>query len=220
MKQIQNINISSRSIITDDDKHVKEIDANDILFGRGSAFYNNPGNVAFRKMIHVELVKYSIHAARSVKGDIIQSLIAKAKEQGRRFLVCSLENGIWVEAHPTLIRSKVSHALRDARHALLNSPTPKKTKFMYGKDLRRQKHLSIWNTNSFNIQQYCHLLSDHIERKKIPASKRAGPMKVKHNYGYKSYAEMSASNQFHDITLASNTSIVRKNNSHNMTIEW
>jgi hypothetical protein len=89
IKQTQNINISSRLIVTNYDKHEKEFDAKYIFFGRGFAFYNNPGNAAFRK--------------RSVKRDIIQCLIAKAKEQGRRFLVCSLENGIWVEAHARLI---------------------------------------------------------------------------------------------------------------------
>jgi hypothetical protein len=92
-------------------------ETNDILLGRGPSRYRNPGNVAFRHMILVEIKKYSLHASRSVKNNVIQSLIAKAKDQGRRFLVWSQKDDAWCEAHPRLIRSKISHALRDARQS-------------------------------------------------------------------------------------------------------
>jgi hypothetical protein len=45
----------------------------------------------------------------------VQTLISKAQEQGFRFLVRAKNSDIWCEAHPYLVRSKVSHSLRDAR---------------------------------------------------------------------------------------------------------
>jgi hypothetical protein len=106
------------------------MNAKDILLGRGGFCYRNAGNVAFRDMIKEQVDNYSSHANRSVKGKIIQSLITQAQEQGRLFLVRSLHDDSWREAHPKLVRSKVSHALRDARNSSKNHRSVKKTRII------------------------------------------------------------------------------------------
>ena len=100
-----------------------DVTKEDILFGRGAACYNHPGNVAFREMMHVQMMKYSISVPRSLKSKIIISVIANVKEQGRRFMVWNVDDCTWIEieAQPQLIRSKVSHALRDARCCVTRS---------------------------------------------------------------------------------------------------
>ena len=55
---------------------MKEINAKkDILLGRGPLCYRNPGNVVFRNMIQIHVVKYALDAPRSVKRAIVQSLL-------------------------------------------------------------------------------------------------------------------------------------------------
>jgi hypothetical protein len=88
---------------------------NDILLGRGPFCYRFPGNVKFRKLIQSQVAKYDINASRSAKQGIVQSLIKAAHELGYRFLVLSKNDNNWYEAHPYVVQSKVSHALRDAR---------------------------------------------------------------------------------------------------------
>jgi hypothetical protein len=102
------------------------MNSRDILLGRGRFCYRNPGNVAFRRIIKEIVAKYSFHANRHVKREIIESLITQARQQGRFFLVRSLHDDKWCEAHPKLVRSKVSHALRDARNSANHQQAMKK----------------------------------------------------------------------------------------------
>jgi hypothetical protein len=97
-----------------------DIKANDVLFGRGPFCYRFPGNVAFRNLIRSHVATYSRCAPRTLKENIVKKLISKAQKQGCRFFVRNQCSDIWYEAHPYLVRSKVSHALRDARNSVGN----------------------------------------------------------------------------------------------------
>ena len=92
-----------------------DIKANDVLLGRGPFCYRNPGNIAFRNLIQSHVASYTRCAPQSLKRKIVQKMISEAQEQGCRFLVRAKSSDIWCEAHPCLVRDKVSHALRDAR---------------------------------------------------------------------------------------------------------
>jgi hypothetical protein len=97
-----------------------DIRANDVLFGRGPICYKSPGNIAFRNLIQSYVASYSRCAPRSVKRRIVIKLISKAQKQGYRFLIRAQNNDMWCEAHPDLVKSKVGHALRDARNLVDN----------------------------------------------------------------------------------------------------
>jgi hypothetical protein len=99
---------------------VEDIKANDVLFGRGPFCYRFPGNVAFRNLIKSHIETYQRCAPRSIKQKIVKNLISKAQKQGLRFLILDQSSGMWCEAHPHSVRSKVSHALRDARNLVVN----------------------------------------------------------------------------------------------------
>jgi hypothetical protein len=97
-----------------------EIKPDDILLGRGPFCYRNPGNIAFRNLIQKYVEGYERKSPRSIKRKIVQKLILKAQNQGRRFLVRSMDSDTWFEAHSYLVHTKVSHALRDARNSTSN----------------------------------------------------------------------------------------------------
>jgi hypothetical protein len=131
---------------------------NDILLGRGRFCYSNPGNVAFRNMIREHVGNYTFNANRSQKGGIIHSLIIKAKDQGRLFLVRSLQDGMWCEAHSKLVRSKVSHALRDARNPTTQQLSLKKSMSMSDSVNFKVKQ----NTKSFSKEATTSLTNESI----------------------------------------------------------
>ena len=83
-----------------------DIEANDVLFGRGPLCYRNPGNIAFRNLIKSHVASYARCAPRALKRKIVQILISEAQKQGCRFLVRAKSSDIWCEAHPYLVRSK------------------------------------------------------------------------------------------------------------------
>ena len=142
------------------------MDTNDILLGRGRFCYSNPGNVAFRGMIKEQVAKYSFDADRSVKREIIQSLIAQAREQGRQFLVRSLKDGKWRQAHAKLVQSKVSHALRDARNSTNQQQSLKKSSDSAGyKAVQRAMSImkTYINTCDWSIKQDLPLEYGRIE---------------------------------------------------------
>ena len=117
-----------------------DIKDNDVLFGRGPFCYRNPGNIAFRNIIQSHVASYSICAPRSWKRKVVQKLISEAQEQGCRFLVRAKSSDIWCEAHPYLVRSKVSHALRDARILVSGESIDKISNLQYfSRSDKRQK---------------------------------------------------------------------------------
>jgi hypothetical protein len=157
-------------------------DKKDILLGRGPLCYRNPGNVVFRHMIQFHVENYALNAPRSVKRDIVQSLIQEAHRQGRRFLaristsspaftrknttmdnLCEERNidneqkdeeedddDSWYEASPALIRSKVSHALRDARNSILQHQQRKLQVQTNHKHQQQPAQIMMNHTRSFN----------------------------------------------------------------------
>ena len=87
----------------------------------------------------MQRLQHSFHAIRSVKQEIIESLINQAYEQGRLLFARSLRDDKWYEAHPKLVRSKVSHALRDARNSTNQQRFSKKFSDLV--DYKTRRHL-------------------------------------------------------------------------------
>ena len=90
------------------------IQLTDIMFGRGSTCYNNPGNRVFRKVVNEHVDDYKCGASRKKKAALVKLLVSKLESDGYRFLHRS-KAGTWVEAPPHLVTKKVGHGLRDAR---------------------------------------------------------------------------------------------------------
>jgi hypothetical protein len=145
------------------------MNTNDILLGRGRYYYRNPGNVAFRNMVKEQLDKYTFQANRSVKREIIDSLIAKATEQGRLFIVRCLNGDVWCEAHPNLVRSKVSHALRDARNSAKQQEASEKLLKMRDSINCSLKQINISLTRQpiTSTTKECSTSSDKIMKKNL-----------------------------------------------------
>jgi hypothetical protein len=97
-----------------------DIQPKDILLGRGPVCYMNPGNKTFRKVIRTYFTMYTRSIPREVKREIVESITKSLRMQGHRFLILSVESGTWHEASSSLVHSKVSHALRDARNFAAN----------------------------------------------------------------------------------------------------
>jgi hypothetical protein len=109
---------------------MEEIRPDDILLGRGPFCYRNPGNVAFRNLIQKYVSGYERDSPRSVKRKIVHKLILKARNAGHRFLVRSIDVDKWIEAHPYLVHTKVSHALRDARNSTSDTLVPRNSSLL------------------------------------------------------------------------------------------
>ena len=212
---------------------MKNMDTNDILLGRGRFCYRNPGNVAFRGMIKEHVAKYSFHADRSVKGEIIQSLITQAREQGRVFLVRSLQDDKWCEAHPKLVRSKVSHALRDARNSTNQQQFSKKSSDSVDYKTR-QGAMSFMKSSmtvyDWSIKQDLALESGRLEFPLDMPMKTQGVLKneyydnsneildfhnIKSLDEYESYKHKLGST----IKIGSETEIANLQNTHHLTFE-
>ncbi|KAI2496476.1 hypothetical protein MHU86_18017 [Fragilaria crotonensis] len=99
---------------------ISEIRPTDIILGRGPAFYNNPGNMMFRKLLKEHAVHYRYEARLREKTEMITLLVSQLQAKGCRFLHMS-STGVWIEAPSRTLIQKVGHGLRDARLAVAKS---------------------------------------------------------------------------------------------------
>jgi hypothetical protein len=86
----------------------------DIMLGRGSTCYNNPGNKVFRQVLKEHVMHYRNQALRKEKAALVKMLVSKLEAMGYRFLQQST-TATYVEAPPHLAENKVAHCLRDLR---------------------------------------------------------------------------------------------------------
>ncbi|CAB9529942.1 expressed unknown protein [Seminavis robusta] len=97
-----------------DNERVKiKILPNDVLCGRGKESFNHVGNRKFRDIVANVIPGYITATARSVKSDIVMSIVRRVHENGGRFLKQD-DNEVWYVMKPSQCREKVGHAIRDA----------------------------------------------------------------------------------------------------------
>ena len=90
-----------------------EFHPNDVLFGRGKAVVDHPGNTKFRRLVDVYMRKY-LEAERLEKTCIAEAIVQMIKESSGRFL--KKEPGSnWEEVDGPEARKKVAHAFRNRR---------------------------------------------------------------------------------------------------------
>jgi hypothetical protein len=88
----------------------------DILFGRGPACYNQPGNKIFRKVIKLYSIHYQNEIPKVMKRACINKIWEELVVLGCRFLFQSVgKNDCWLVASEDIAKRKISHALRDSR---------------------------------------------------------------------------------------------------------
>jgi hypothetical protein len=100
-----------------------QINEFDVLTGRDRLAFGHPGNRFFRQLCALSREAYQTAHKRSVKTEIIQSIIAQVKERDGRFLTLQDEgcssNGAgyitWIEMNAAATHQKVSHSLRSGK---------------------------------------------------------------------------------------------------------
>jgi hypothetical protein len=85
----------------------------DILFGRGKATREHPGNLRFGLIVESVFDRYEGLGRRSEKKKFTQDFVLEIKGKGVRFL--RKEACVWQEVDDELAREKVSHTLRSRR---------------------------------------------------------------------------------------------------------
>ena len=111
----------------------------DIVCMRGKAYWNHPGNIAYRQLIDEYKDQYA-HAGncKFEKSLIVSEIIEIVKERNSRFVKKSNKGAAtatkptWVECNDDLVREKISQSLRDGLSTIYKSATR-------SKKIRRQK---------------------------------------------------------------------------------
>jgi hypothetical protein len=85
----------------------------DVLFGRGRAVIDHPGNARFRQIIDLYMNKYEA-SGRLQKTCIAEIIVRMVKDSSGRFLKKG-DDGAWDEAADATARKKVAHAFRNRR---------------------------------------------------------------------------------------------------------
>ncbi|KAL9184830.1 hypothetical protein ACHAXT_002607 [Thalassiosira profunda] len=93
---------------------------NDVLFGRGQAIMNHPGNARLRALVASRKPDFRATNAKAGKRAITRSIVAQIRENGGRFLVEDAapgrrEAGAWTEASEERACKKVMHGLREKK---------------------------------------------------------------------------------------------------------
>jgi hypothetical protein len=98
-----------------------ELQQNDILFGRGPACYNRPGNKIFRKVIRSYTFLYCHHASAAMKRACIDKVWEELTTVGCRFLLRAFGGDHCLcLASDDIAKKKISHALRDSRKQMID----------------------------------------------------------------------------------------------------
>lgn len=96
----------------------------DICSGRGKAFWNHSGNVAFRNLIQSQVEVYINAPTKAEKSAIVVAIVDELRRQGCKFLKQEkAPNGemVWNDIGDAFAREKVGHSLRDQVTALNRS---------------------------------------------------------------------------------------------------
>ena len=120
---------------------MSEINANDVLCGRGGATNQHMGNKLFRKVVEGFQEEY-LQARKRDKVLIAEQVLERVKETGGRFLKRDTSSGLWLEVPHKRALLKASQALRenlDVRHGTIkmtsspNESRRKRTRVVHGK---------------------------------------------------------------------------------------
>lgn len=96
----------------------------DICSGRGKAFWNHAGNVAFRNLIQAQVLDYIKAPSKADKTAMVVSIVDDLRQKGCKFLKQETDaNGatFWYDIGDALAREKVGHSLRDQVTAINRS---------------------------------------------------------------------------------------------------
>lgn len=128
----------------DSNTKMSEINANDVLCGRGGATNQHMGNKLFRKVVEGFQEEY-LQARKRDKVLIAEQVLERVKETGGRFLKRDTSSGLWLEVPHKRALLKASQALRenlDVRHGTIrldknhsspNESRRKRTRVVHGK---------------------------------------------------------------------------------------
>jgi hypothetical protein len=85
----------------------------DVLFGRGKTVVEHPGNIRFRQVVDLYMLKYTA-AIRTEKTRITEGIMHMVQGSAGRFL--RRDDGMnWEEVDDATAREKVAHAFRNRR---------------------------------------------------------------------------------------------------------
>jgi hypothetical protein len=104
------------------DQFDTDIEATDVLCGRGKTSFNHVGNRRFRDIIANSVDKYNSAKSRLEKSMVVHSIVEQVKKVKGRFLKQDRFSGRWYELDERQAKEKVGHAIRDAT----SSVDPKK----------------------------------------------------------------------------------------------
>lgn len=99
-----------------------EIEATDVLCGRGKTSFNHIGNRRFRDIIANSVEDYHTAKSRLEKSMVVHRIVEQVKKVKGRFLKQDRFSGRWYELDERQAKEKVGHAIRDAT----SSVDPKK----------------------------------------------------------------------------------------------
>lgn len=94
-----------------------DVGQRDVLLGRSRKSYSHSGNVVFRELVSKHVDRYQKKTSRTAKAALLTELVCRVHETGGRFL--RYDGDTWTEVPEKTAKEKVSHALRDARLALV-----------------------------------------------------------------------------------------------------
>lgn len=95
-------------------KRVKNPKLDDVLFGRGRGFQENPGNQRMLDIIDGHRKTYR-NQQRNKKREFVEAVYDEITKDGARFLKKLEEENCWVEVSIPLALEKISHTLRGKR---------------------------------------------------------------------------------------------------------
>lgn len=105
------------SVITPEQKGVKEPGENDVLCGRGGSINSHPGNERFRLLVEKRKRVYLTARFKREKRLIASSIVQEIRDANGRFLTRDPKTLLWHDIGDEKARDKTSQALRE------NAPT-------------------------------------------------------------------------------------------------
>jgi hypothetical protein len=97
----------------------------DILFGRGRAVMEHPGNLRLLLLVGEKMPSYNA-ANKEAKTGLTVAVVQILKGRSSRFLKKN-DSGVWEEVTDALARNKVSHAFRTMRQSAMRNQEKKQT---------------------------------------------------------------------------------------------
>ena len=104
---------TSSTMVTPDEKGVKEPAENDVLCGRGGSINSHPGNERFRTLVEKRKRVYLTARFKREKRLIASSIVSEIRGLNGRFLSRDPKTGLWQDIGDEKARDKTSQALRE-----------------------------------------------------------------------------------------------------------